>query len=135
MNQQDKIKELLYQSFEQELSAEEHAMLSAALKDDPKLRLDYERLKEIRKALSAYYPGPSPSFVEKVMAAIPESKRKEPSLVFLLGKTLPRVAAAVALVLAAALAAIYFSEGGFSMDALLGTEVLTPEEALTILID
>lgn len=133
MNKHHQIKALLYRSLEEELPEKDKNQLQTGLETFPDLAEEKRRLEALRMLLGNSQPDPSPEFVAKVMRELPRENSREIPMYLLLARTLPRIAAALILALAIALAAIYYLEGNLTPDALVGAPRLTPEEALTIL--
>jgi hypothetical protein len=123
-----KDKALLLRSFDGDLSVEEQAQLDQALHNNAALRKEQQELYALRDQLSALQATPPDGIYEGVMKQVSYTSL-EVNLAFLF----PRVAAACILILLVSLSSIYFSEGSLTVEAIIGINDLSPEEAYSYL--
>ena len=127
MQHETNIKDLLIRSFDEELSPDDAVMLEDALKQSSALRAEKQRLEQMRRAIAELQAPEDGQFAQRVMAKLREGRKK--TLNSRLVSIFPKVAAACLLVFMLSLLAIYFSSGTLSIDAIIGVEELTPEDA------
>lgn len=132
---EERILELLYRSFDGELSPDERAELESALAGSPELRREQDELLATRRAVKASAAESfGPFFAERVMRSIREEREEEAEGARFL-ESLQYVFRRVALVAAALVAFLLIynmNQGGVSVAAAFGTEeTVTIEEVLT----
>jgi anti-sigma factor RsiW len=133
---EERILELLYRSFDGELSREERAELDSALADSPELRRERDELVAVRGAVkSSAADSFAPFFAERVMRGVREEREGEGEGARFLEslQCAFRRVALVAAVLVAFLLIYNMNQGGsVSVAAAFGAEeTATIEELLT----
>lgn len=127
----EKIIQLLLHSLDHELTEAEQLELGAALEASAELRAEQKALLEMRAALTNFSVEADPAFVDDLMQQLPSEKT-----VYISGsirKLFPKVAAACVLVLLLSVLSIYFTEGNLSVEAIVGIQDLSPEDAYSYL--
>ncbi|MCB1124594.1 MAG: hypothetical protein KJT03_23785 [Verrucomicrobiae bacterium] len=127
MENESYIKGLLIRSLDQELTPEEAARLRQALEKSSDLRAERQRLQLMRQRIAALRLAENPVFVEDITNRLIELGKE--TLTRTMAAIFPKVAAACLLLLLLSLAAIYFTTGALSVDAIIGIDELTPEDA------
>lgn len=121
-------RDLLARSLDEELNGEEQAELEQELQRSLRLREEAVQYDQIREAFRSVKQPVDEAFTERVM-----QKAEQAVTVHLPARWLHlAVAASVAIILLTG-ASIYWSEGSFSTDALVGVSELAPEDAVTLL--
>ncbi len=122
--------ELLFRSMDDEsLSPEEQNRLNRALASDGEFARKKQELERMRKTFSDYAPSFKPGFSERVTNRIYNIADNSDNLWFLFKRiALTGVAAIVFLLIT-----VYFSEGSFSLNSLLGLSDLTTDNLLLAL--
>lgn len=126
----DKLKALLIKSLDFELSADEQAQLETGLSASDELRQEKAQLLAMRQLIGSIEPNPNPTFAQNVIAKI-QAKRKAGFSASVI-QLLPRVAAACIVLLLISLFSIYLSEGTLSVDAIVGVQELSIDEAYSL---
>lgn len=129
----DPLLDLLYRSFDTELSDEEQRRLDAALGASPELRHEKKQLAQIRE-LFATEGGSSfkPFFAARVLNRLRTQQERRGDFLDSLRWSFRLVGAVAALVLVILLANNAISGGGFSPGTLLSLPQPTLQEALEI---
>lgn len=127
MENESYIKGLLIRSLDQELTPEEADRLRQALEKSSDLRAERQRLQLMRQRIAALRLAENPVFVEDITNRLIELGKE--TLTRTMAAIFPKVAAACLLLLLLSLAAIYFTTGALSVDAIIGIDELTPEDA------
>lgn len=127
MDDESYIKGLLIRSLDQELAPVEAARLRRALDESSALRAERQRLHLMRRKIAALRLGRDPAFVEEVTNRLLDLGNR--TLTRTMAAIFPKVAAACLLLFLLSMAAIYFTSGALSFDAIIGIEELTPEDA------
>ncbi|MEN0005502.1 MAG: hypothetical protein AAF798_15230 [Bacteroidota bacterium] len=130
MNAKERMNQLLLKSLDLPLSAEEQTALDQALEASAALREDQAKLLAMRQLLAKAQLEASPSFADRVMDTI--KLRQRPTFTASIIRLYPKVAAACILLLLAGMLGIYLSEGNLSVDALVGVQELSIDEAYTL---
>lgn len=127
---------LLHRSFEEDLSKEEAAQLTAVLAEFPELQQEQADLIATRNLFAAFSIAKDESFVVNVMEAIEEkeivAKRQ---IGHYLSKIFPIAVAACLLIFMSFVAHIYISEGNLDSETLVGINELSPDEAYSYLME
>ena len=123
----EKILDLLIYSLDNELTDTQQKMLDEALQNSEALRQEQARLLHMRKELAAFSAAPDATFSSNVLQVLEQPQS------FNIVQLFPKVAAASVLLFIGSLLAIYFSEGNLSMEAIVGVQDLTPEDAYSYL--
>lgn len=127
MNNESYIKGLLIRSLDQKLAPDEAARLRRALDESSALRAEEQRWHQMRRKIAALRVDRDPAFAERVTNRLFDLGKR--TLSRTMAAIFPKVAAACVLLFLLSLAAIYFSTGALSVDAIIGIEELTPEDA------
>jgi len=127
MHIESNIKDLLIRSFDEELSTTDAARLEQALTQSSTLRTEFRKMENMRKSISTLRVKKDPGFADDVLARLKEEGKK--TLNTVIASIFPKVAAACLVVFLLSLLAIYFSSGTLSVDAIIGVDELTPEDA------
>ncbi len=126
----EKLQELLHQSFDKKLEAEDQQRLEKALTSLESLREEKKAIETIRKTLSDYNPSFNEGFTDSVMANL----HKAPNTLTKSGPNMIRMYARVALSGAAAIAillgSIYLTDGSIDMDSIFGITDYAADGAL-----
>ena len=129
MSMKKDIHDLMVHALDNELTAEDASRLEQALSESVELRNEQQQLLRMRQMFATTQPEPSAVFVDNIIARL--AKPKQPRLEVLIIKMLPQIAAACILAFAVSLSAIYLSEGTLSLDAVIGVEELSLDDAHT----
>lgn len=121
---------LLIRSFDSDLSAQETARLTDALKTSKKLQAEKARLLMTRERLQSWTVPEDPHFSKKVLARITQQVEGNFSGVII--RLFPRVAAACFLILGLALGVIYATEGSLVMETIIGVNEVVLEDAVLL---
>lgn len=127
MDNESYIRDLLIRSLDQKLDPSETARLRRALDESSVLRTEQQRLRRMRRKIAALRLDRDPTFAERVTNRLLDLGKR--TLSRTMAAIFPKVAAACLLLFLLSLAAIYFSTGALSVDAIIGIEELTPEDA------
>ena len=127
MDNEAYFKELLIRSLDQELAPNEAARLRRALDESSSLRTEQRRLRLMHRKIAALRLDRDPAFAEGVTSRLLDLGKR--TLTRTMAAIFPKVAAACLLLLLLSLGAIYFTSGALSIDAIIGIEGLTPEDA------
>ena len=126
----ENLKELLYRSFDEELSGEEQKLLEEGLRKYPELQEEKEELESLRQGLHELDLSFEQGFADRVMAnpqINPSPKTVELHSAFF--TAFKRVAWVGAAAIIALLFTIYFTEGALDMDAIYGLSSYDAYEA------
>lgn len=128
--------DLLYRSFDDELSKDEQNLLDTALKDSPELSWEKQRILHTRKLLADQHGQKfSPQFADNVMRRIRTAKDVSRGQIdeFFTALVLSfrRIAIAGTAGAALILAANFITGGDISLDTALALEQITIEDALS----
>lgn len=123
-------RQLMLRALDESLSPEEQALLETALAGSEALRREQQQLEKLRGLLAVLQPEPSAAFAGRAMEAWRERRKEARIFTWLM-----RAAAACLLIFALALFSLYWPEGRLDADAILGLESLSPDDAVTLLID
>jgi hypothetical protein len=118
-------KELLFQSYDRELTADEQRLLDTALESYVSLRQEKEELENLRVLFSDYQPEFSEDFQQNILDRIYHSAK--PNEFFQLFKAVALSGVAAILLI---LLTIYFTDGSLNIDAIYGLSNYTPDEEL-----
>jgi len=125
----DSIKELLFRSYDGEISASENDLLEKALRSDVVLQQEKNHLDEMRKQLSNYQTDFSTDFSNRVISKIDRFTKQDDFVMLFKAIALSGVAAILLILLT-----IYFTDGSLGLDALYGlTGYSVNEELFTYL--
>jgi hypothetical protein len=127
-------KELLFISFQRELSQEEKECLNDALSKSETMRIEQKRLEAMHQILSSVEPVESSIFTDRVMHAVSDIHQKNkyafsPQMV----RYLSRIAAACLILIGIFIADIYRTEGTLTPEVLIGLDDLSADEAYSLL--
>lgn len=123
----EKILNLLIYSLDNKLTEAQQEMLEEALQSSEMLQKEKARLLHMRNELASFSVEPDDTFSSEVLLQLENPKSLNIVHLF------PKVAAASVLLFMGSLLAIYFSEGNLSMEAIVGIQDLTPEDAYSYL--
>lgn len=131
----DKALALLIHSLDNELSSKEQEQLDAYLDASEVLRREKELLLDMRSGLADLKVGPDKGFADQIVRQInaAEQKAKNPELQAIIMNLFPKVAAACVIVLVVAVLATFLMEGSLSVEAFIGLQDLSPEDAYSLL--
>jgi anti-sigma factor RsiW len=131
----DKALALLIHSLDNELNSQEQEQLDAYLAASEALGREKELLLEMRSGLATLKVGPDKGFADQIIRQInaSEQKAQNPDLQVFIMNLFPKVAAACVIVLVVAVLATFLMEGNLSMEAFIGLQDLSPEDAYTLL--
>lgn len=131
----DKALALLIRSFDAELNSKEQEQLDQYLAASEALRHEKELLLEMRSGLADLKVGQKIGFADQIVRQINAQKEKiyNPGLQVIIMNMFPKVAAACVIVLVVAVLATFFLEGNLSLEAFIGVQDLSPEDAYTLL--
>lgn len=131
----DNALELLIYSLDNELSPQEKKQLDQYLTDSAALRQEKALLLQIREGLSGLQAEPDNHFADQIVRQLSTSKDpvQHPGLQVLIMNLFPKVAAACVIVLVAAVLTTFFVEGNLSLEAFIGVQDLSPEDALSLM--
>lgn len=118
--------DLLLQSFDAPLDADQRLMLDAALAQRADLRAQQQQYLALRQALAARRTAPDAGFADRVVARIAEQQHYLAPVV----RLWPIVAVAASVALVFGLAFIYYHTGSLDVDALVGVDTLDLDDAL-----
>ena len=127
----EKMLDLLIYSLDNDLTEAEQATLDAALEASASLRAEKEQLLQMRAALENFSLEKDTQFTADLMQQL--DKQKSNNLGARIRRIYPRVAAACAIIVLLSILGIYLVEGNFSMEAIVGIQDLTPEDAYSYL--
>ncbi len=127
------LKILLIRSFDEELDARSAQMLEEALSSYPWLVEEKKELMAMRDQLTFFSVAEDPTFSDRLMSNLQEAEEPNKQNVTIV-QLFPKVAAACFLILLALLLHIYYTQGSIDMDALVGIQDVTPEEAYSYLV-
>jgi anti-sigma factor RsiW len=127
------LSELLIRSLDDALPPAEQTALDAGLAASPALREEHRQLLAMRKALGQIKAAPAPNFTDQVMRRLPI--RQGLSFTSAIIRLYPQAAAACVAVLIIGLLSIYLSEGNLSVEALVGIQELSVDEAYSLVIE
>jgi hypothetical protein len=127
------IRELLYRSFDDDLSPEEKHRLDEALEKSAELRTEQEKLSRMRKEISGSAEKSfEPLFVDRLMNRIQvENQKKSYSIDDFLDSlawSFKRIALAASIAVIILLAVNIFQEKNISLDSLLAMPQITVQE-------
>lgn len=128
----EKMIELLLYSLDNELTKAEQEQLDTALANSAALRAERDALLEMRNALANFSVDEDATFTDDLMQRIQIEKRNVP-IQSNIRKLFPRVAAACILLVLLSVVAIYMTEGNLSIEAIVGVQDLSPEDAYSYL--
>ncbi len=124
----EKIRELLFRSFDEPLLPEEEKQLKKALKQSEALRKEKNELEAVRTVMSDYSPSFGDGFSKTVLDRI-EAMADDSNLYHLFKRfALGGVAAILILLIS-----VYFTDGNLSTDSLLGLSDLSTDNILLAL--
>ena len=123
--------DLLIYSLDHPLNAAEQATLDAALAGSEALRAEQERLLRMREALSDLSVSEDPAFSADLLQKLESGKRQKIGAA--IHRIYPKVAAAAVLLFLITAISIYLTEGNLSVEAIVGTQDLLPEDAYSYL--
>jgi hypothetical protein len=131
----DKALALLIHSLDNELNSGEQKQLDTYLAASEALRREKELLLEMRSGLADLKVVPEKGFADQIVRQInaSEQKAKNPDLQVIIMNLFPKVAAACVIVLVVAVLATFLMEGSLSMEAFLGLQDLSPEDAYSLM--
>ncbi|UBM62771.1 hypothetical protein LA303_02030 [Candidatus Sulfidibacterium hydrothermale] len=112
---------LLIRSYDEELTAEEHQKLAAALSSSEQLRKEKETLDKIRHDFSTWSPDFQPGFTEKVMMRMAGENP------FVFRSVFRAVALSGVAAIILVLLSVYFMDGSLNLDSLLGIHGYAPD--------
>ncbi len=118
--------DLLLQSLDAPLDADQRRTLDAALAQRDDLRTQQQQYQVLRQALAGLHPAPNADFAGRVMASIAQQRHYLTPVV----RLWPLVAVAASVVLVLGLAFIYYHTGSLDADALVGVDTLDLDDAL-----
>lgn len=126
---------LLIHSLDNELSSKQQEQLEVYLADSEALRHEKELLLEMRSGLADLKVDSEKGFADQIVRQLNTSERKAPTpdLQLIIMNLFPKVAAACVIVLVVAVLATFLMEGSLSMEAFIGLQDLSPEDAYTLL--
>lgn len=126
----EKLKELLNRSYEEgALTAEEQLWLDEALATNTELQKEKRELEALHGLLADYSPMFKPGFADRVLDVAYNKPVLGDNLYFLFKRfALTGVAAIIALLIL-----VYFTDGSFSFDAMLGLSDLSKDNLLLAL--
>ncbi|MCB0569260.1 MAG: hypothetical protein KDC66_05835 [Phaeodactylibacter sp.] len=127
---EEKGRALLLRAMDGQLGQEEQAELQLALAASETLRREQAQLEKMRGMLASLRPEPSQAFTGRVMNAVRQRQRETRILTWV-----TRVAAACLLIFALGLLSLYWPEGRLDTDAVLGLDSLSPDDAVTLLVE
>ncbi len=125
------LRALLIKSYEEGgLTPEEQHLLDGALADHEELRQEQTELEALHKMLANYTPAFKPGFAGRVLETVSQATASSDDNLYFLFKrfALTGVAAIIALLIS-----VYFTDGNFSFDALLGLSDLSKDNLLLAL--
>lgn len=123
----NKPKEILYKSFDDELSSEEQSVLDKSLIEDPKFRQEKEEIIQLRSALSVNQKSFDPGFADRVTTRLNKEKSTLISHDFL--RVFKSVAITGVAAIIALLITIYITDGTLNIDTIFGLSEYAPDEA------
>jgi hypothetical protein len=121
----DNAKELLFRSYDGEISARENDLLEKALQSDVVLQQEKNHLDEMRKQLSNYQADFSTDFSNRVISKIDRVTKQDDFVLLFRAIALSGVAAILLILLT-----IYITDGSLGLDALYGLTGYSPNEEL-----
>jgi len=125
--------DLLYRSFDARLSEAEQQRLEDALKADPELRDERQRVLEVRRLLQEHAPQRfSPFFAARVLHRIREQRRQSEDFLGALQWAFRRLAVAGVLALLLLIANQVFVHKQRSLSSIFGPPQPTLEETLAL---
>lgn len=127
---QDMQKELLLYSLDHDLTPEQEAKLNAALEQSEALRQEKADLMQMRTLLAGLRVRRDHDFPARVMVQLKKEKKR--GFLSDLVSLSPKVAAACILFMLATLFSIYLHEGRLTPEIIIGTDHMTPEDAVGI---
>ncbi len=136
MNAKEKIRNLLYASFDRELDEDERRILEKALQD-PELRAEADELKNMRRLLADTSWEFGEDFTARVTQRIAQEEKgkvveMEPERQFLSVFRKMAIAGVAAVFLL--LLSIYFTSGSLSKETIFGTENFSEDELVSYLL-
>ncbi len=131
----DKALALLIRSFDAELNLEEQQQLDQYLTSSEALRKEKKLLLEMRRGLAELKMVPKKNFADQIVRQINTQNQKlyNPGLQPIIMNLFPKVAAACVIVIVVAVLTTFFIEGNLSLEAFIGVQDLSPEDAYTLL--
>lgn len=127
----EKMLDLLIYSLDNNLTEAEQAKLDAALAASASLRAEKEQLLQMRTALGNFSLEKDSAFTADLMQHLDQQQRIK--LGARIRRIYPRVVAACIIIALLSMLGIYLAEGSFSMEAIVGIQDLTPEDAYSYL--
>ncbi len=123
------LRDLLYQSLDQPLRAEEAEQLALALQQNSELAQERAEVLRLRAALAEVRPTADAGFAQRVLARLPRKQSVEAKI----QRLWPAVAAACLLTFTIGLGQIVVQDGHLDATTLVGLDNdLLPEEALVL---
>jgi len=128
MTSMNKLKKLLYRSFEEPLGKSDNQLLDAGLKASPELQQEKQDIHSLRENLSAVTTDFSQSFEQKVMTLIQREESPVPAFeIFPIFRTVAFSGLAAILVV---LIGVYFTNGSLNLDSIMGISKYAPDLGL-----
>jgi len=131
----NKALDLLIRSLDNPLSAAEQKLLDQQLESSEALRRGKAQLLKMRAELAQLKADAQPGFAEQLIRQLnaEEAQSDNPPLQAVIMRLFPKVAAACVIVVVLTVLATFFTEGSLSLEAFIGIQDLSPEDAYTLL--
>ncbi len=124
----NKLKKILYRSFEEPLSDRDRQALQAGLRASEELQNEKQEILTLRESLSATRTDFSTGFDQKVMNRI--RQEEQPARTFELYPVFRTVAFSGLAAILIVLVGIYFTDGSLNLDAIMGISKYAPDLGL-----
>ncbi len=133
----NKALELLIRSLDRELSAAEQQQLDQYLQTSEELRREKILLLKMRGGLAELKTSARSGFADRLIRELSQEQRQEREqesyLFVIINSLLPKVAAACVIVVVLTVLATFLMEGSLSMEAFIGVQDLSPEDAYSLM--
>ncbi len=133
----NKALELLIRSLDEELTAAEQQQLGQYLKESEALRKEKALLLKMRAGLADMKATAHPGFADQLIRELSQEQQpdqeKESQLFVIINHLFPKVAAACVIVVVLTVLATFLMEGSLSLEAFIGVQDLSPEDAYTLI--
>ena len=137
MEEFDRLRELLYASFDRELTAAERKTLEEGLRD-PALKAEEEELKKMRALLGSTSWAFGDGFTERVMGRLVREKEEGKVVAMETGgqffSLFRKIAAASIAAILILLFSIYMTSGSLSKETVLGVDSFSEENLISYLL-
>lgn len=128
------IRDLLIFSLDNDLSTGDKNRLDKALRDNPELKLERDKLLKMRELLSGFSISENKDFSQNVMLELEQIKgKKHPNFSVKFIQLFPKVAAACIVLLMVAFSLVHFSDSNLTPEKVAGVEIVNLEDALAYL--